>query len=254
MRRPFIAGNWKMNTTVDEAAALVSSMIGDLSNETAVDVVLCPPFISLYKIGEMIAGTSVGLGAQNMYFKEKGAFTGEISSLMLRPLCRYVILGHSERRQIFGETDSQVNQKVKAALAAGLTPIFCIGETLEENDAGKTGEVLTRQVREGLKDIPAGVEVVVAYEPIWAIGTGRAAAGGQAGKTIGLIRSEVAGVLGKEKAEAMRILYGGSVTAANIAEFISEPQIDGALVGGASLKAADFTGIVKQAASIKAAP
>jgi len=254
MRRPFIAGNWKMNTTVDEAAALVSSMIGDLSNETAVDVVLCPPFISLYKIGEMIAGTSVGLGAQNMYFKEKGAFTGEISPLMLRPLCRYVILGHSERRQIFGETDSQVNQKVKAALAAGLTPIFCIGETLEENDAGKTGEVLTRQVREGLKDIPAGVEVVVAYEPIWAIGTGRAAAGGQAGKTIGLIRSEVAGVLGKEKAEAMRILYGGSVTAANIAEFISEPQIDGALVGGASLKAADFTGIVKQAASIKAAP
>jgi len=254
MRRPFIAGNWKMNTTVDEAAALVSSMIGDLSNETAVDVVLCPPFVSLYRISELIAGTSVRLGAQDMYFKEKGAYTGEISPLMLRPLCQYVILGHSERRQIFGETDSQVNQKVKAALAAGLTPIFCIGETLEENDAGKTGEVLTRQVREGLKDIPAGVEVVVAYEPIWAIGTGRAAAGVQAGKTIGLIRSEIVGVLGKEKAEGTRILYGGSVTAANIAEFISEPQIDGALVGGASLKAADFTGIVKQAASIKAAP
>ncbi len=254
MRRPFIAGNWKMNTTVDEAAALVSSMIGDLNNVTAVDIVLCPPFISLYKISGMIAGTSVRLGAQNMYFKEKGAYTGEISPLMLKPLCRYVILGHSERRQIFGETDSQVNEKVKAALAAGLTPIFCIGETLEENEAGKTGEVLTRQVREGLKGIPSGVEVVIAYEPIWAIGTGRAAAGGQAGKTIGLVRSEVAGVLGKEKAEATRILYGGSVTAVNIAEFISEPQIDGALVGGASLKAADFTGIVKQAASIKAAP
>ncbi|MBN1689755.1 MAG: triose-phosphate isomerase [Dehalococcoidia bacterium] len=254
MRRPFIAGNWKMNTTVEEAAALVSSMIGDLNNETAVDIVLCPPFISFYRISETIEGTSVRLGAQNMYFKEKGAYTGEISPLMLKPLCQYVILGHSERRQIFGETDGMVNEKIKAALAAGLTPIFCIGETLEENDGGRTGTVITRQIREGLKDVPSNKEIVVAYEPIWAIGTGRAAAGGQAGKTIGLIRSEIAGMLGKEKAEATRILYGGSVTAANIAEFISEPQIDGALVGGASLKAADFTGIVKQVASIKAAP
>ena len=254
MRRPLIAGNWKMNTTVDEAAALVSSMIGDLKNEAAVDIVLCPPFVSLYKIREMIAGTSVGLGAQNMYFRENGAYTGEVSPLMLRALCQYVILGHSERRRIFGETDGLVNEKVKAALAAGLTPIFCIGETLEENDAGKTGEVITRQVKVGLKDIPAGKEIVIAYEPIWAIGTGRAAAGAQAEKTIGLIRAETASVLGSKAAESTRILYGGSVTAANIAEFISRKDIDGALVGGASLKAADFTGIVKQAASIKAVP
>ncbi len=254
MRRPFIAGNWKMNTTVEEAVSLVSAMASDLRSETAVDIVLCPPFVSLYKIREMIAGTSIGLGAQNMYFKDKGAFTGEVSPLMLKALCRYVILGHSERRQIFGETDALVNEKVKAALSAGLTPIFCIGETLEENDAAKTGEVLTRQVREGLKGIPAGIEVVIAYEPIWAIGTGRAAAGPQADKTIGLIRTEVAAVLGADAAESTRILYGGSVTAANITEFIGQPQIDGALVGGASLKAAEFSSIVKQAGAIKASP
>ena len=254
MRRPLIAGNWKMNTTVEEAVSLVSAMTGDLSSETAVDIVLCPPFVSLYKIREMIAGTSIGLGAQNIYFKDKGAFTGEVSPLMLRALCRYVILGHSERRQIFGETDALVNEKVKAALSAGLTPIFCIGETLEENDAGRTDEVLTRQVREGLKGIPAGKEIIIAYEPIWAIGTGRAAAGVQADKTIGLIRTETAGVLGGNAAELTRILYGGSVTAANIAEFIGQPQIDGALVGGASLKAAEFTSIVKQTGAIKAAP
>jgi len=242
-----------MNTTVDEAVSLVSAMIGDLKAEAAVDIVLCPPFISLHRISEIVAGTPLKLGAQNMYFREKGAYTGEISPLMLKSMCRYVILGHSERRQIFGETDGLVNEKVKAALAAGLTPIFCVGETLEENDAGKTGEVLTRQVTEGLKNIPAGVEMVIAYEPIWAIGTGRAAAGAQAGATIGLVRTVTSGLLGKEAAESTRILYGGSVTAANIAEFVSEPQIDGALVGGASIKAVDFTAIVKQTASLKAA-
>ena len=165
-----------------------------------------------------------------------------------------MILGHSERRQIFGETDRMVNEKVKAALAAGIIPIFCVGETLEENEAGRTGEILTRQVSEGLKDMPAGKEIVIAYEPIWAIGTGRAAVGDQAGQTIGLIRGVAAGVMGQEAAETTRILYGGSVTAANIAEFISESQIDGALVGGASLKAGDFAGIVKQTASLKAVP
>jgi triosephosphate isomerase len=251
MRRPFIAGNWKMNTTIDEAAALVSSMTGYLKTETAVDIVLCPPFVSLDRIREMISGTSIGLGAQNMYFRERGAFTGEISPLMIKSMCQYVILGHSERRQIFAETDDLVNEKVKAALAVGLIPIFCIGETLEENDAGETAEVLRRQVTQGLNGIAADKEIVVAYEPIWAIGTGRAAAGTQAGKTIGLIRETVAVVLGREYAESTRILYGGSVTAANIAEFVSQPQIDGALVGGASLKAADFTGIVKQTAEIK---
>jgi triosephosphate isomerase len=254
MRRPLIAGNWKMNTTVDEAVSLVSAIIDSLKAEGAVDTVLCPPFISLYRISEIVRGTPVRLGAQNMYFKGKGAFTGEISPLMLKSMCQYVILGHSERRQIFGETDQLVNEKVKAALAAGIIPIFCVGETLEENEAGKTREILTRQVSEGLKGIPAGAEVVIAYEPIWAIGTGRAADGAQAGLTDELIRGVAADMLGKEAAVATRILYGGSVTAANIAEFVSEPQVDGALVGGASLKAGDFAGMVKQTASIKAVP
>jgi len=251
MRKPLIAGNWKMNTTVEEAASLATAVIGDLTSEVAVDVVLCPPFISLYRVGEVISGSSVKLGAQNMYFREKGAFTGEISPLMLKAICQYVILGHSERRQIFGETDGLVNEKVKAALAAGIVPIFCIGETLEENEAGKTGEVLMRQVREGLKDVVPDKEVVIAYEPIWAIGSGRAAAGAQAGLIIQNIREAVAGVQGKAVAEQMRILYGGSVNADNIAEFVSEPQIDGALLGGASLKAGDFTSIVRQTASLK---
>jgi len=254
MRRPLIAGNWKMNTTVGEAVSLAEAIVSELKAEAAVDVVLCPPFISLYSVGEVIRGSSVKLGAQNMYFKEKGAFTGEISPLMLKTLCRYVILGHSERRQIFGETDRMVNEKVKAALAAGIIPIFCVGETLEENEAGRTGEILTRQVSEGLKDVPAEKGIVIAYEPIWAIGTGRAAVGDQAGKTIGLIRDVAAGVMGQMAAEATRILYGGSVTADNIAEFVRESQIDGALVGGASLKAGDFASIVKQTASLKAMP
>jgi len=243
-----------MNTTVEEAESLAIAIVGELMAEIEVDVVLCPPFISLCRVSEVIGGTAVKLGAQNMYSREKGAFTGEISSLMLKTMCQYVILGHSERRQIFGETDRIVNEKVKAALSAGITPIFCVGETLEENEAGKTVEILTRQVSEGLKGIPRGKEVVIAYEPIWAIGTGRAAAGSQAGLTIEIIRAAAAGVLGQGEAEAIRILYGGSVTTANIAEFVSEPQIDGALVGGASLKAGDFTGIVKQTASLKAKP
>ena len=243
-----------MNTTVEEAESLAIAIVGELMAEIEVDVVLCPPFISLCRVSEVIGGTAVKLGAQNMYSREKGAFTGEISSLMLKTMCQYVILGHSERRQIFGETDRIVNEKVKAALSAGIIPIFCVGETLEENEAGKTVEILTRQVSEGLKGIPRGKEVVIAYEPIWAIGTGRAAAGSQAGLTIEIIRAAAAGVLGQTEAEAIRILYGGSVTTANIAEFVSEPQIDGALVGGASLKAGDFTGIVKQTASLKAKP
>jgi len=251
MRRPLIAGNWKMNTTVGEAVTLAEAIVGDLASGVAADVVLCPPFISLYSVGEVLRGSSLKLGAQNMYFREKGAFTGEISPLMLNTMCQYVILGHSERRQIFGENDQVVNEKVKAALNAGITPIFCVGETLEENEAGKTGEVLKRQVSEGLKGIHAGREIVIAYEPVWAIGTGRAAAGTQAGQTIGLIREVAAGVLVQGVAEATRILYGGSVTAANIVEFVAEDQIDGALVGGASLKAADFSGIVRQTASLK---
>jgi triosephosphate isomerase len=243
-----------MNTTVEEAVMLAKAIVGGLQAGYAVDTVICPPFVSLYSVSEIVRGTALKLGAQNMYFKVSGAFTGEVSPLMLKLMCPYVILGHSERRQIFGETDQLVNEKVRAALATGIIPIFCVGETLEENNAGKTGEILTRQVSEGLKGVPSGKEVVIAYEPIWAIGTGRAAGGTQAGQTIGLIRAVAAGVLGQEAAGATRILYGGSVTAANIAEFISESQIDGALVGGASLKSGEFTEIVKQTASIKAIP
>lgn len=252
MRKPFIAGNWKMNTNLAEGIALVSAMLDDLQKCPAIDSVLCPPFISLKHICDLVEGTSVQLGAQNAYFKESGAYTGEVSPRMLAGLCKYVILGHSERRQYFVETDDVVNAKLKAVMAAGLLPIFCVGETLDQNEAGKTEDILSRQVRGGLKDIAAERALVIAYEPIWAIGTGKAATGPQAGKTIGMIRGTVAELWGGDIAGEIRILYGGSVTAANIAEFIREPQIDGALVGGASLKAPEFVEIVRQAAKIKA--
>jgi triosephosphate isomerase len=251
MRKPLIAGNWKMNTNLAEGLALVSAMLDDLQKITDVDSVLCPPFISLRPIHDLVEGTSIQLGAQNVYFKESGAYTGEVSPRMLAGLCKYVILGHSERRQYFLETDTVVNAKVKAALTTGLLPIFCVGETLEQNEAGRTNDVLSRQVREGLKDIAVEKAIVMAYEPIWAIGTGKAATGARAGEIIGMIRSTVAELWGSENADEIRILYGGSVTAANIAEFISEPQIDGALVGGASLKANDFVEIVRLTAKIK---
>ena len=251
MRRPFIAGNWKMNTTVSEAMALIKDMKDTLNAISSVDRVLCPPFVSLSAAAEVVKGTSIEIGAQNMYFKEKGAFTGEISPLMLKGLCKYVILGHSERRQIFLESDATVNEKVRSALSAGLLPILCMGETLEENEAGRTNSILARQVKEGLKNVAANKDVVIAYEPIWAIGTGRAATGPQAASTVGFIRETVADIWGKEAAESVRVLYGGSVTGANIAEFIKEQQIDGALVGGASLKSQEFIDIVKQSAVIK---
>ena len=251
MRKPFIAGNWKMHTNLAEGLALVSAMLDDLQKVKDVDSVLCPPFISLQPIKDLVEGTSIQLGAQNVYFKESGAYTGEISPRMLAGLCKYVILGHSERRQYFLETDSLVNAKVKAVLAVGLTPIFCIGETLEQNEAGRTNDILSRQVIEGLKDIAVEKAIVIAYEPIWAIGTGKAATGMQAGQITGMIRSTIAELWGRENAAEIRMLYGGSVTAANIAEFVSEPQIDGALVGGASLKAPEFVEIVRQTAKIK---
>jgi triosephosphate isomerase len=204
----------------------------------------------------MLQGSSIKLGAQNMYFEPKGAYTGEISPLMLRELCEFVILGHSERRWYFSETDEMVNKKVKAALAYGLKPILCVGERLEENEAGKTEEVVSRQVTAALNDIePALLSVaknlVIAYEPVWAIGTGKAASGKQAAATIQFIRDVVAKLWNKNMAQDLRILYGGSVTSTNIAEFISYPEIDGALVGGASLKADEFISIVEQTAKIK---
>ncbi len=251
MRIPMIAGNWKMNTTVDEAVVLVKEMRPELDRIDNVDKVICPPFVSLAAVKELLKGSSIKLGAQNLYFEEKGAYTGEISPLMLAELCQMVIIGHSERRQYFNETVELVDKKVQAALKVGLKPILCVGETLKENEAGKTEEILTKQLSS-----PSGREYylggsTLAYEPIWAIGTGRAASGEQANQTIGFIRQHIAGQCGREIAQAVRILYGGSVIAANIAEFIKQPEIDGALVGGASLKANEFLGIVKQTSEIK---
>jgi triosephosphate isomerase len=250
MRIPMIAGNWKMNTTVTEAVTLVRDMLPELDRIDNVDKVVCPPFVSLAAVRKILKGSSVKLGAQNLYFEEKGAYTGEISPLMLAELCQLVIIGHSERRQYFKETVELVDKKVQAALKVGLKPILCIGETLKENESGQTEAVLTRQLSlTSTQTYSAGL--VLAYEPIWAIGTGKAATGEQANRTIGFIRQNIAKRHGPEIAQAVRILYGGSVTAANIAEFIEQPEIDGALVGGASLKAGEFLSIVKQTSSSK---
>ena len=251
MRIPFIAGNWKMNTTATEAEQLVLEMLEKLDRIEGVEKVLCPPFVSLVGISMMLQGSSIKLGAQNMYFEAKGAYTGEISPLMLRELCEFVILGHSERRWYFKETDEIVNKKVKAALANRLKPILCVGERLEENEAGKTEEVVNRQVIGALNDIEPVRDLAIAYEPVWAIGTGKAASGAQAAATIQFIRDVVAKLWNKGIAQDLRILYGGSVTSTNIAEFISHPEIDGALVGGASLKAEEFVSIIEQTAEIK---
>jgi len=251
MRIPFVAGNWKMNTTVTEAEKLVIEMLDKLDRIEGVERVLCPPFVSLVAINMMLQGSSLKLGAQNMYFETKGAYTGEISSPMLRELCEFVILGHSERRWYFGETDEIVNKKVKAALANKLKPILCVGERLAENEAGKTEEVINRQVTAALNGIEPVSNLVIAYEPVWAIGTGKAASGKQAAATIQFIRDVLAKLWNKSIAQDLRILYGGSVTSANISEFISHTEIDGALVGGASLKAEEFVSIVAQTAEIK---
>jgi len=251
MRIPFIAGNWKMNTTTTEAEQLVLEMIEKIDRIEGVEKVLCPPFVSLVAINMMLQNSSLKIGAQNMHFETEGAYTGEISPLMLTELCEFVILGHSERRRYFGETDEIVNKKVKAALAHKLKPILCIGERLAENEAGKTEEVVNKQVTAALNGIEPVRDLVIAYEPVWAIGTGKAATGKQASATIQFIRDVLAKLWNKTIAQDLRILYGGSVTVANIAEFISHPEIDGGLVGGASLKAEEFASIVEQTAEIK---
>jgi len=251
MRVPLIAGNWKMNTTVSEAVALVKEMRQGLDEIKGVEKVLCPPFISLSAIKDLIKGTSIKLGAQNIYFEEKGAFTGEVSPLMLAELCEFVIIGHSERRQQFGETNKIVNKKIKSALKAGLKPILCVGEKLEETNAGRTVELVTQQLRLSLAGVDYPRGFIIAYEPVWAIGTGRTATGKQSNEVIGLIRSRIAELYGEIAAQDVRILYGGSVTSDNIAEFGQQPEIDGALVGGASLKADEFLSIVRQTAEIK---
>jgi triosephosphate isomerase len=250
-RTPLIAGNWKMNTTIEEALNLIKTMQPGLDKIRGVEKVLCTPFVSLVAARAIVKGSTVKLGAQNVFYEEKGAFTGEISPLMLAGLCDYVIIGHSERRQHFGETNETVDKKIKAAIKSGLKPIFCVGETLEENEAGQTKEVLGRQLIVSSDRFYFLSGCVIAYEPVWAIGTGKSASGDDANKTIGFIRQFISHLHGRGIANTIRILYGGSVTAANIAEFMRKSDIDGALVGGASLKADEFVSIVKQASEIK---
>lgn len=243
-----------MFKTVAEARHLVSELVPALQVISGVEKVLCPPFTSLLAVAALLEGTDIGLGAQNMHWELSGAFTGEVSPTMLAELCHYVILGHSERRTYFGETDESVNKKVQAALAHALTPIVCVGETLAEYEAGRTGEVVARQMRLGLDGLSFPAEanppLVIAYEPVWAIGTGRASTVEGASKVVGeIIRPALAELFGAGQAQAIRVLYGGSVNAKNAGEFFADPEIDGGLVGGASLKASEFTQIVQAAAA-----
>jgi triosephosphate isomerase (TIM) len=250
MRRPLVAGNWKMYKTVAEARHLVSELVPGLQVLEGTDRVLCPPFPSLLAVASLLEGTDIRLGAQNMHWEASGAYTGEVSPLMLAEFCQYVILGHSERRTYFGETDETVNRKMHSALAHNLTPIICVGETLEEYEAGQTHEVVFRQMKLGLAGLTLadGHAIVVAYEPVWAIGTGRASTADGANAVIAdVIRSAMKELFGEEISQAVRVLYGGSVKGDNAAEFFSQPDIDGALVGGASLKVGDFTQIVQAA-------
>ena len=254
MRTPIVAGNWKMHKTIAEAVAHARQMRPGLTEIQGVEKVLCPPFVALAAVREAIQATDIQLGAQNMHWEEQGAFTGEISPLMLKGLCQYVILGHSERRAYFGETDEGVNRKVKAALAHGLMPIVCVGENLEQHEAGQTEAWVAGQVRAAFAGLTAeeARHVVLAYEPIWAIGTGHAATPAGANAVIGLtIRGTLADLYDEATAQAVRIQYGGSVNAANIGGFMAQPDIDGALVGGASLKADEFVAIVRIAAERK---
>ncbi len=252
MRTPMVAGNWKMNMTVEGARSLVYAMSSRLREIKGVEKVLCPPFTALQAVRALLEGSDLGLGAQNMHWEEKGAFTGEVSPGMVRELCHYVILGHSERRLYFGETDESVNKKVLAAAKADLTPIVCVGETLKQYEDGKTAEVVSGQIQRGLKDLSVDFapRLVIAYEPVWAIGTGKASTVENASSVVkDVIRPALAGLFGAATAQSIRVLYGGSVTAANAAAYFGDPEIDGALVGGASLKADDFVAITQAASA-----
>jgi len=253
MRKPIVAGNWKMNLTIAESRQLVSELIPGLESIEGVEKVICPPATDLLAVAALLEGTDIKLGAQNMYWEMSGAYTGEISPPMVAEYCQYVIIGHSERRKYFGETDETVSLKIQAALAHDITPIVCVGETLEEYEANQTASVVARQVRDGfagiIDQIEAGfVPFVIAYEPVWAIGTGRASTRENASAVISkVIRKTLAEMFGKEIAEEVRVLYGGSVKGDNAAEFFDDPQIDGGLVGGASLKSSDFIAITQAA-------
>jgi len=248
MRKPIIAGNWKMNKTASESKQLISELIPLVKDVDSVDIVVCPPFVNIESAAAALKGSNIKLGVQNMHFEPGGAYTGEIAPAMLIELgVEYVIIGHSERRQYFGETDEGVNKKAKAALAAGLKPIICVGETLEEREAGITAEIVCKQTKLALLGL-SGAEaesVVVAYEPIWAIGTGKTATADDANDTIADVRGAVAEAFGDDVAQKVRIQYGGSMKPANAGELMAKPEIDGGLIGGASLKAEDFSKVVK---------
>lgn len=248
MRRPMMAGNWKMNNTIADAKALAAAIreqVGDVDN---VDCVVCPPAVCLPAVQEIAAGSSLAVGAQNVHWAESGAYTGEISAPMLNGLATYAIIGHSERRQYFGETDETVNLRTKAAIANGLVPIVCVGETLEQNEAGNTMSVVSAQVKAALADL-SGEEVaglIIAYEPIWAIGTGKAATADQAGETCSAIRKTcLAEAFGEDVAQRTRVLYGGSTKDSNIEAIMQQTDIDGALIGGSALKADVYGAMVK---------
>jgi triosephosphate isomerase (TIM) len=249
MRTPFIAGNWKMYKTVAEAVAFVKELRGTVKGITDVEIVIAPPFTALHAVAEAARDSNVGVSSQNLHWEREGAFTGEVSPGMVKEAgAQYAIVGHSERRRLFGETDAIVNRKAMAALAAGLTPIVCIGETLEERERDETFAVLDRQIKDGLDQLSAGqvVDIVVAYEPVWAIGTGRTASAGQAEEAHAHIRKRLRQWFGGDAAEACHIIYGGSVKPDNIKELIAEADVDGALVGGASLDVRGFAEIVSR--------
>jgi triosephosphate isomerase (TIM) len=248
MRKPFIAGNWKLNLLKGEAVKLAETLVRELKGETRVEIAVAPVFTVICEVGKVLAGSNIGLSGQDLYWENSGAFTGEVSPAMLKDAgCAYCIIGHSERREYFNETDQTVNRKVKAAIASGLTPIMCIGEKLEEREGEKTLKVIDRQMRAGLQTIPRAdaAKIVLAYEPVWAIGTGKTATPAQAQEVHGFIRKLLAELYDLELAESIRIQYGGSVKPDNIKELMAQKDIDGALVGGASLKAESFAGIVK---------
>ena len=250
-RMPLIAGNWKMNLLRDEAIALARGIRERTDGVGGVDKLVCPPYVFLRDVRDAVEGSSIRVGAQNLHSEEKGAFTGEVSVTQIAEVAEYVIIGHSERRQYFGETDESVNRRLASALAHGLKPIMCVGETLEQRERDETPDVLIRQVRGGLFGLDVPESFVVAYEPVWAIGTGRSADAETAQSAIDLIRRTLRELF-EARADAMRVLYGGSVTPENTAELMAQPDIDGGLVGGASLKVDSFSAIIEAAAGVRA--
>ncbi|MCE5259742.1 MAG: triose-phosphate isomerase [Chloroflexi bacterium] len=254
MRIPILAGNWKMNKTAAEAVALVNTMKDELLAVKSVERVLCPPFLAVPDVSHLVAGTEIKVGAQDLYWEKSGAFTGEVAPNMVAEFCQYVIIGHSERREYFSETDACVNKKIKAALAVGLIPIVCVGESLSLRQEGRTESWIIGQVKAALDGLTAEqvAGLVIAYEPIWAIGTGLAATADEAERVCGqVVRKTIADVCGDAVAQAIRVQYGGSVKASNALELMGKPDIDGALVGGASLNASEFVSIVKSSAQAK---